>query len=89
MTGKSAERSAAKRWSKIKAFEFGVNAVLEEMPDVRYKYQKRNSKSTNIGPNLETVADSKIGGSDGNFDSAREIVERSAPKKLPTIRSVK
>ena len=42
VTGKSAKGSSAKHWSAIKAIGFGVNAVLEEKPDVRGENNERN-----------------------------------------------
>ena len=69
------------RWLAIKAIGVGVNTVLEKKPDVRDESQESDSNSTENPPNLGTVVEYEIGGSDGNFNSAREIVERSVAKQ--------
>ena len=54
--------------------------MLEEKPDVIKESQECNSKTIDNQPNVETVADSKSGGSDGDFDSVIQIEERNVAK---------
>ena len=80
VTGKSAKGSLDKRWSAIKSIGFGVNAVLKEKLGVRDESQETDSKNTDNQPNVDTVADSKSGGSDGKFYSVRETEEGNVAK---------
>ena len=59
---------------------FRVNAVLQGKPDARDENQESCSKRTVNQSGLKNVANSNIGASGKQFDSAREIVERSVAK---------
>ena len=54
--------------------------MLEEKPDVIKESQECSSKTSDNQPNVETDADSKSGGSDGDFDSVMQIEERNVAK---------
>ena len=77
ITGKLAKGSLAKRWSAIKAIGFGVNAVLEEKPDVRDGRQRSSSSWIESLSDAETV--DVIGGSQ-SFDYDGEMEEQITTK---------
>ena len=54
--------------------------MLDGKPDARDQIQESSSKRTVNQSGSKTIADSNIVGSGENFDSAREIVERSVAK---------
>ena len=72
--------SLSKSCSAKKAIGFGVNAVLNEKPDIRDESQENRSKKTDNWSPLETVVDSNTVGCDWNFDSDREVVESIVAK---------
>ena len=55
MRGKLTKGSSARRWSAIKAVDFGVKAVLEEKPDVRDGRQRSISNLNDSLSGAETV----------------------------------